>query len=123
MKKTIVLFIFSLVFMAAATTAMAVHPVNRNTTPTSVTQPHKKALQKQARMEKRAQKLEKRLAKKSSTSGAGLVIVGLILLALAIALGVVALIISLAGIIPLTATLLALAGVGLLVWGIVELLT
>lgn len=121
MKNIIVLFIFSLVFMAAATTATAVHPVN--TSPTSVAPPTKKALQKDTRMEKRAQKLEKRLAKKSRTSGAGLVIVGLILLALAIALGVVALIISLAGIIPLTATLLALAGVGLLVWGIVELLT
>jgi len=123
MKKTIVLITFSLLCSLFLAPAYAVNPAQKTHKPSEVSEVSRKDARKKARTEKHTKKLEKRLAKKAGRNGGGLIIAGLILLVLALAFGVIALVISLAGIIPLTATLLALAGVGLLVWGIVEILT
>ncbi len=121
MKKNIVFLIFTLLVSFNASPLLAVKPSENNNIKTTSTSSVTKESTKDLQLLKQAKKLKKRKTKKKIRNG--LRIVGIILVTLAIALAIVTIIISAAEIIPLTATLLALAGLGLIIWGLLELIT
>ena len=138
MKNYLALFslIGFLLFMSTDISA-AVGPkkTKENVEQSDATKLSKKELRKQKRIAKKKAKLKKKIAKlkkklerKAKKSGKSVVDLwndgkfrlGILLLVAAIAVGLVALLISLGGLFSFIAGLLALAGVVFLVWSLVE---
>lgn len=123
MKVLLTLFLGAGLFFLAfqPLQAAVVRPVKAGDKPVELTE------KQQERLDKQLKKLEHKIAKKKAKAEKrgdvwddGKFRLGVLLLALAIGLGIVALIISLGGLINFIAGLFALGGVILVIWSIVE---